>query len=184
VIDSIFVVWSPLPTCTALQELNDSPPSGQSETAGKTWHGDAVTVNPETVAVTVNPETLSSDPLATLLDAPQSPQDKDTSHSKCDAVGFLKSFLAKTSTAEFKELSIEDGVKILYILEQCLSSAVELDQDEMDDMADGTLNIMKDPNWNNTAAAELICQTRTIQEWLQKSEGQSWMMPDTEPASL
>ena len=61
-------------------------------------------------------------------------------------------------------MSIEDGVKILFLLKKCLSSEVELDQEEMDGLADGMLNIMKNPSWNNNAAAELTCRTRYIQE--------------------
>ena len=107
-------------------------------------------------------EILSSDPLATLLDAAQSPGDKNTSDSKYDAVEFLKLFRAKATTPECKELSIEDGVKVMYLLEQCLAN-FELDQGELDDMACGMLKLMGDPNWNNNNSAELICQTRTIQ---------------------
>ena len=36
---------------------------------------------PDTAAVSVIRETLSSDPLAILFDAAESPEDKDTSHS-------------------------------------------------------------------------------------------------------
>ena len=145
VTDSLFAVWNPLPTCPAFQELNAAAPSGQSETAGDK-----------------SGEILSSDPLATLLDAAQSPGDKNTSDSKYDAVEFLKLFRAKATTPECKELSIEDGVKVMYLLEQCLAN-FELDQGELDDMACGMLKLMGDPNWNNNNSAELICQTRTIQ---------------------
>jgi hypothetical protein len=113
-------------------------------------------LEPENVIVndTVNPDTFSSHPLAKLLAAAQLPQDKDTSHSRRDEVGFSKLFLAKASTPspECKELSIEDGVQFLYLLEQSLSSEVELDQEEWDDSADGILNVMNTPNWNNIAA--------------------------------
>jgi hypothetical protein len=46
----------------------------------------------------------------------------------------------------------------------CKSKDVELIQDEMDEMANGILNVMEDPNWNHNSTAELIRQTRTIQE--------------------
>ena len=100
VTDSLFAVWNPLPTCPAFQELNAAAPNGQSETAGDK-----------------SGEILSSDPLATLLDAAQSSGDKNTSDSKYDAVEFLKLFRATPTTPECKELSIEDGVKVMYLLE-------------------------------------------------------------------
>jgi hypothetical protein len=72
-LDSIFIGWTPLPTCHhAFQDPNDADPK------------------------------TPSDPLATILAAstvasPESPQDQDASHAKCDEAGFLKLFLAKAS---------------------------------------------------------------------------------------
>jgi hypothetical protein len=93
-LDSIFIGWISLPTCRAFQDPNDADPR------------------------------TPSDPLATILAAsaeaaPESQQDQDVSHAMGDAVGFLKLFLAKASAPEYKEVSIEEGVKILYLLEQC-----------------------------------------------------------------
>ncbi len=79
-------------------------------------------MNPESVIVIDKVNPVSSDPLAKLLAASQ-----DASHSKCDAAGFLELFLAQASPPKCKELSIEDGIKIMYLLEQCSKSEVELD---------------------------------------------------------
>ncbi len=46
----------------------------------------------------------------------------------------------------------------------CKSKDIELNQDELDEMANWILNVMEDPNWNHNPTAELICQTRTIRE--------------------
>jgi len=139
-LDSIFIGWTPLPTCHAFQDPNDAEPNTPSDL-------------------------LATILAASAVAAPESLQDQEVaSHAKCDEVGFLKLFLAKASAPEYKEVDIEEGVKILYLLEQCKSSDVELNQDEMDEMANGILNVMEDPNWNRNSAAELISQTRTIQE--------------------
>ena len=139
-------------------------------------------MNPENVIVndTVNP--VSSDPLSKLLAASLSPHDKDASHSKCDTAGFLKIFLAQASTPECKELSIEDGVKIMYLLEQCSTSEVELDQEELDGMTEGMLNIMKDPKFptgTTMLLQSLFARPELFRRRLPNSESQSRLMPDT-----
>jgi hypothetical protein len=136
-------------------------------------------VNPESVIVNDTVNAVSSDPLAKLLAAADS---QDASHSKCNAAGFLKQFLAQASPPECKELSIEDGVKIMYLLEQCSTSEVELDQEELDGMAEGMLNIMKDPTGTTMLPQSFFTRPEIFRRRLPKSESQSWLMPDTGPA--
>jgi hypothetical protein len=119
----------------------------------------------------------SSDPLLKVLDAAKLMQDKDTGHSKRDAADFLKSFQVNASTSESKALSLEDGVETIHLLERSLSIEGDLSQEEWDDLAGKMLKLMGDSNWNNNSAAELICQTRQIQEKAAKLR-----RPDSEDA--
>jgi serine/threonine protein kinase len=111
------------------------------------------------VPAAIPSSTAPPDELAEILAAAELPKDQKTDKN---AVGFLKSFLSNASTPERSDLSIEDAVRTLQLMELCVSEA-EMAKEEFDILASMMLRLLEDPNWNKNTTAELLGQTRQIQ---------------------